>query len=73
MNTDPTLRKKVAQWLEEAYETEDDRACEDLAGKVLPGYDMISYYGQSNGSGGSYLDFSNDGDGRDADAPPRRR
>ena len=35
MNTDPTLRKKVAQWLEEAYETEDDRACEDLAGKVL--------------------------------------
>jgi serine protease len=40
----------------------------DLAGKILPGYDMISYYGQSNGSGGSYLNVSNDGDGRDADA-----
>lgn len=35
MNTDPTLRKKVEKWLEEAYETDDDRACEELAVKVL--------------------------------------
>jgi len=35
VNTDPTLRKKVIRWLEEAYETEDNKACEELARKVL--------------------------------------
>jgi len=35
VNTDPTLRKKVEKWLEEAYETDDDRTCEELAVKVL--------------------------------------
>ncbi len=35
MNTDQTLRKKVLTWLEEAYETDDDRTCEVLARNVL--------------------------------------
>jgi tetratricopeptide (TPR) repeat protein len=35
VNTDPTLRKKVTRWLDEAYETEDNRVCEELLGKVL--------------------------------------
>jgi tetratricopeptide (TPR) repeat protein len=35
VNTDQTLRKKVTKWLEEAYETDDDRTCEALARNVL--------------------------------------
>ena|GEM_PF-549173 len=35
MNTDQALRKKVTKWLEEAYETDDDRTCEALARNVL--------------------------------------
>ncbi len=35
MNTDPTLTKNIRKWLEEAYDTEDNRICENLAGKVL--------------------------------------
>jgi hypothetical protein len=35
VNTDSTLRKKVTRWLEEAYETEDNKKCEELAEKVL--------------------------------------
>jgi hypothetical protein len=35
VNTDSMLQKKVTRWLEEAYETEDNKKCEALAEKVL--------------------------------------
>lgn len=39
----------------------------DLVGNVVPGYDFISYYGQTTDEG-LYPDVAGDGDGRDADA-----
>ncbi len=35
MKKDQKLREKVTKWLEEAYETDDDRTCETLAQNVL--------------------------------------
>src|SRR5699024_6536472 len=40
---------------------------QDLADNVVPGYDFISYYGQTK-DGNLYPDIAGDGDGRDADA-----
>jgi serine protease len=39
----------------------------DLVNNIVPGYDFISYYGQTVG-GDKYPDIAGDGDGRDADA-----
>lgn len=39
----------------------------DLAANILPGYDFISWYGQTI-DGSVYPDIAGDGDGRDADA-----
>jgi serine protease len=39
----------------------------DLVDNVVPGYDFISYYGQTTDEG-LYPDVAGDGDGRDADA-----
>ncbi|WP_144900744.1 S8 family peptidase, partial [Luteimonas cucumeris] len=39
----------------------------DLDGNIVPGYDFISYYGQTTEEG-LYPDVAGDGDGRDADA-----
>lgn len=38
-----------------------------LAANVVPGYDMISFYGQPDGAGGFEVDVAGDGDGRDPD------
>ncbi len=40
---------------------------QDLADNVVPGYDFISYYGQTQ-DGNQYPDIAGDGDGRDDDA-----
>ncbi len=40
---------------------------EDLDANIVPGYDFISYYGQSE-DGQDYPDVAGDGDGRDGDA-----
>lgn len=40
---------------------------EDLDDNIVPGYDFISYYGQTE-DGDLYPDVAGDGDGRDADA-----
>jgi len=39
----------------------------DLVGNIVPGYDFISYYGQTTDEG-LYPDVAGDGDGRDDDA-----
>lgn len=38
-----------------------------LAGNVVPGYDMVSFFGQDDGEGGQEPDIAGDGDGRDPD------
>lgn len=35
MNTESDLQRKISRWMEEAYDAEDDKACMELAGKVL--------------------------------------
>ena len=38
-----------------------------LAANLVPGYDMISFFGQPDGEGGFEIDVAGDGDGRDPD------
>ena len=40
----------------------------DLAGQSVPGYDLISDYGQTKPNGGHFPDVAGDGNGRDPDA-----